>query len=298
MANSTSLILAADVGGSHITSGMVNLDERLVITESIARNKVNRYGTADEILRVWSETLRMTINKSGKMFSGIAFAMPGPFDYEGGISLIRGFDKYEALYNIDIRRELSTLIEFPEEFILFRNDAEAFLAGEIFAGAAKGYSKIIGVTLGTGLGSAKSINGVTKDAERSTMLYNNIKIEEIVSTRGLLKIYEELTGIRLRDAKELSGLFATDENSQKSFSFFSGHLAWFLEQFILAERPELVVIGGNIANAWDLFMNDVVSKLEFAIETVPPIIKAELAEDAPLLGAACCFLSPVEITGK
>jgi glucokinase len=292
-------ILGVDIGGSHITAGLVDLDERMVLKDSLVRKAVDRHGTAEEILRAWTDTLQMVDISEGELFSGIGLAMPGPFKYDEGISLIRGFDKYEALYGINIREQLSQRLNLPGELILFRNDAEAFLEGELFAGAAKGYNNlVIGITLGTGLGSAKSVNGITIDAERSGMIYKNDKIEEFVSTRGLLKIYEELSGRKLKNAKEISDLYENDKNAERTFATFAGHLAWFLEQFIKDEQPGLVVIGGNIANAWDLFMSEVIRRLELSLISVPKIVKAELEENAALIGAACNFLSPVQVMEK
>jgi glucokinase len=37
---------------------------------------------------------------------GIAFAVPGPFDYEQGVSLLR--HKFAALYDVNLRREFES----------------------------------------------------------------------------------------------------------------------------------------------------------------------------------------------
>lgn len=283
------LIAGVDIGGSHITAGLINMNDIKLLKETVIRRRLNSQGSAEEILQVWIEALKDVIAQSPVEITKIGFAMPGPFDYEKGICRIKGFNKYEALYEMNIRNILSEALQLEPENILFRNDAEAFLDGELYGGAAKGFLHAIGITLGTGLGSSISHNGITVDAELSVTDYYGEMIEEFVSTRGLLRAYKELTGNILKDAKEISDRYETDINARKTFLIFSQHLSWFLQKFISQENPDVLVIGGNIINSWDLFMNDVIKHLESTGTKMPVIVKALLGEDAALIGGACCF---------
>jgi glucokinase len=94
---------------------------------------------------------------------GIGFAFPGPFDYERGISYIQGVDKFESLYGVNLREELTSRIRdasffkhkrTPDFHIVFENDANLFALGEYAAGKAGRYRKSICITIGTGTGSA------------------------------------------------------------------------------------------------------------------------------------------------
>ncbi|MEO6730699.1 MAG: ROK family protein [Ferruginibacter sp.] len=287
MKTGPNLTLGVDIGGSHITVGLVEMDERRVIEESIIRSKVNCHGTADEILNNWAKTICEAQREEGESFTTIGIAMPGPFNYEDGICLINGFDKYESLYGINIRTGLAKRTGIAPKNICFRNDAEAFLEGELFCGAARGFAHAIGITLGTGLGSAMSHGGFTRDAEMSVLQYRGDKIEELVSTRGIIKIYKELTGITITDVRCLADLYYTNPSAEKAFHIFAGHLAWFLEIFIRQESPEVLVIGGNIANAYALFMDEVIRQLRLSGVNIPKIAAATLGENAPLIGGAC-----------
>ena len=292
-------VIGVDIGGSHITAGLIEMSEVKIVHSSIVRNKLNSKGPAKEILDVWISTIDQVMKNSPAVVEHIGFAMPGPFDYEKGICLIKGFDKYESLFGMNIREIMAEALSLQPANIRFRNDAEAFLAGELYAGAAKGYQHAIGITLGTGLGSAISHNDVIVDAELSVTPYANGEIiEEFVSARALLRFYKNLTGKELRDVKQLSALCTIDEQARKTFSLFSEHLIWFLTKFIEAENPEVLVIGGNIASAWDLFMNDVESALQKKVKLIPRIAKHVLGEDAALAGAACCFQKVVINIGQ
>lgn len=288
MAIERNLTLGIDIGGSHITAGLVDMDQRTVLMESIIRNKVNSHGTADEILTAWADTIKEVRIKG---FTDIGLAMPGPFDYEKGICLIMGFDKYESLYGMNIREELAARTNIGPAHICFRNDAEAFLEGEIFCGAARGYKHVIGITLGTGLGSAISHNGVTKDAGLSVLDYNGEKIEEWVSTRGITRMYKDLTGKTVNDAETIAALANSDREALSTFELFAHHLSWFLKKIILQESPEVLVIGGNIAHSFELFMGNVEKNLAESGLSLPHIVKATLGENAALIGAACKLIT-------
>lgn len=289
------LTIGVDIGGSHITAGIVDMRRKIVHSHSVCRNEVNRNGSADEILNVWAETIRQAIGLVENSFAGIGFAMPGPFDYEEGICLIKGFDKYEALYGMSVRFELAKRLRVPPQDIVFRNDAEAFLEGELFCGAARDYKHAIGLTLGTGLGSAISHNGVTHDAELSVLDYQGEKIEEWVSTRGLIRIYKELTGVPIHDALAIAEYYHTKDEARQTFKIFAGHLSWFLQRFIEKEEPEVVVIGGNIAKSFNLFIDDVTNNLVEAKVSLPKIVQATLGENALLIGGACKCLTTAKI---
>ena len=72
----------------------------------------------------------------------------------------------------------------------------------------------------------------------------------------------------------------------KSFEKFSDDLSWFLTKFIQQENPEILVIGGNIIQSWDLFMDRVLQNLTASLGSIPKVVKASLGENAALIGGA------------
>jgi glucokinase len=288
---SNDLILGIDIGGSHITAGLVDMDIRKVKPGSTIRKKVNCKAPAEDILSVWADTIHEITRLCPNTFSKLGFAMPGPFDYEAGVCLIKGFDKYESLYGINIRTSMAERLDIVPGDILFRNDAEAFLEGEIFCGAAASFKHAIGITLGTGLGSAVSHNGITRDAALSVLEYNGEKIEEWVSTRGLIRIYQDMTGKKVHDALTIAELYHSDAKAKDAFKIFAHRLSWFLQKFIIQESPEVLVIGGNIANSYELFIGELEKHLAINGIRLPKIFRATLGEYAALIGGACKFMS-------
>ncbi|SEM77930.1 glucokinase [bacterium A37T11] len=291
MNNSTSTnVLGVDIGGSHITAALVDLKISAVIPATFIRKRVDRNATADVILGTWAGAILEIANKFPDSFDQIGIAMPGPFNYKEGISLITGFDKYEALYLVNIREELAKRLSMAPSAICFRNDAEAYLAGELIGGAAKGFNRAIGITLGTGLGSSYSYDGITADAELSVLPYKGEKIEEFVSTRGIVRAYYELSGERVDDARAVTDQYDSNPLARQAMQVFADDFSWFLEQFVHKHQPEVIVIGGNIANAWNQFIPQTLQNLQALLQNIQ-IVPSALGEDAMLIGGASCHLN-------
>jgi glucokinase len=273
-----------DIGGTHITAAVVDLDNRSVLPGTELRAHVNAHGRADEILKVWFEVIEKTTRKIPTSLKGIGFAMPGPFDYQGGISLIKNMHKYDALYGLNIKELLAQRLGIHVTQIQMRNDAEAFIAGEVMGGAARGVDHAIGITLGTGLGSAKSHFGITEDVNRGSSLFKEGIAEDYISTRWFVKRYRELTGQSIPGVKELLDRGVDDPMVQQLFHEFCSNLALFLQTFIRDEGAEMVVVGGSIAQAFELFYPQLIKMLPKEYERVE-VKKAGLGEAAALIGA-------------
>ncbi len=284
------IVLGIDIGGSHLTAALVDEATRKFVPDSYLRVRVNSKGTAEEILDIWTKAIDDTFQAHPVKSKRIGIAMPGPFDYANGISLIKGLDKYEALYKLNVKEILSKRLSIPETSILMMNDAACFLRGEVYYGAARGYQDVIGITLGTGTGSAMHHHGITHDANLGPAPFMDSIADEYFSTRWFVKRYSELTGNTVKDVKTLADLHGSDEQVKNIFKEFVKNLVVFLEGFVRAEKPQVIVMGGNIAQCSSLFMEDLTAQLAARNITVP-IVRAELGEEAAILGAASLFES-------
>jgi glucokinase len=286
-------LLGLDIGGTHVTAGLIRLADSSLVPDSLVRMDVNSKGSAEEIIAVWVGTISRMRRLFPGSFEHIGIAMPGPFDYEAGISLIMGFDKYESIFRMNIRQVLADRLGISPLSIRFKNDAAAFLEGEVLAGAARGCCNCIGVTLGTGLGSAWSVNGRTEDAELSVTPYLDGIAEDYLSTRWFVKRYFELTGKTVCNTKALVDCFDGNAAAAQVFEEFSGHFAVFLDSFIRGRQPDMLVIGGNMAKAAPLFLEQTRTKLSPAAAGIR-IRLATLGETAALIGGAGCWKEEYE----
>src|SRR5215207_3029952 len=98
---SNSKVVGIDIGGSHITAAVVDLQQRQIQPGTLIRNRVNSHAAADDIIHQWSETISQVFECDNSISKKLGLAMPGPFDYENGICLIKGLDKYEHLYGLN-----------------------------------------------------------------------------------------------------------------------------------------------------------------------------------------------------
>jgi glucokinase len=292
--NNSSIVAGIDIGGSHITVALVDLKTRSLLPGTHIRKLIDSHGPANDIITEWSSIINKAF-KDTDCHKRIAIAMPGPFDYEEGISYIQNQNKYDSLYGLNVKSLLAESLQIDESDILLKNDAACFLQGEVFGGAAKGFKNAIGLTLGTGLGSAIFTNRISEDAKLWQSPFLDGIAEDYLSTRWIVKRFYEMTGIMVQNVKELFNVKTNGETLKEIFKEFGKNLALFLSGLILIEQPEVIVFGGNISNAYSLFYDELNIHLP---ATLYPIFlrKAELGENGSIIGAASCWyqkLNPV-----
>jgi glucokinase len=287
---SNAIVIGVDIGGSHITAGAIDIESQCLLKHTLKRNFVNANAGASEIIDLWSGTISAVMQTLG-FNARIGIAMPGPFEYSSGISKMRNQNKFDALYGLNVGRLLADQLRISPNAIQFLNDATCFLRGEHFCGAAVNYQSVVGVTLGTGLGTSYLKEGRVEDADRWCSPFFDSIAEEYLSTRWFIKRYEELSGIQLNDVQEMANLHTKE--TLKVFTEFGQNLGLFLAQFCKSQDAELVVLGGNIANAEKLFLPETINFLSDNYKAVP-IIKSHLGEEASLIGAASCWQAQIE----
>lgn len=294
-----SLVLGVDVGGSHITVALVDLQSGSIVKNSLARAHVNSHGTVNEIIKTWSTTIQEVRTTHQVKVDRIGIAMPNPVDYESGVSYIKGIDKYDALYGLNIKELLARELQLTPGRIRMKNDAGCFLNGEAVGGAARGYKDAIGLTIGTGIGTARYHNGIAEDADLWHSPFKESIVEDYLSSRWFVNRYKEISGKMVKNVKELSLAYETNPEVRAVFDEFAGNLTDFLASFVALEKPEVIVIGGNIANASELFFPSVKRRLADRDIHVP-LCKAMLGEEAAIIGAASCWhqgYSTLNVTG-
>ncbi len=290
------LAIGVDIGGSHISCAAIDLTEKRYLSETFSENDLDNHASADEIFTIWANTIKQTIQKAGaEHVTGIGFAMPGPFDYARGIAWFdEGVKKYENLYSLNvadaIREKLNFSAHFPVRFI---NDATAFAIAEDWIGKSSGTTRSMAITLGTGFGSAFLSNHIPVVSGDEVpafgyvyhLPFENGNADDYFSTRGLLKRYEAETGQKLSGVKELAILAERNPVAINLFADFGLKLGIFLKPLLENFGAEVLVIGGNISNAFNLFGPGLLSYLE-ANKVQTRIEISELKETASMIGSA------------
>lgn len=285
------LAAGVDIGGSHITVALINLTNRSILENTWCREPVNAGGSAEEIINTWVSVIHKCFSKAAISPGLIGIAMPGPFDYDLGISYMKDQGKFRELYGMNVRELIAAKLGISKEAILFNNDASCFLQGELFTGTGKGYNQVIGLTLGTGFGSAIASDGIVTDAEFWCAPFKNGIAEDHLSGRSLVHTYTTISGKTVDQAKQLFENAEQDEYARQAFIQFGNDMAEFLNGVTQNKSPELIIFGGSISNAFELFAPAVKQNL-----ADPTILLAHstLGENAALIGAASMWFRDVK----
>lgn len=288
--------LVVDVGGTSLKYALVDL--RGQITGSYPKSRsINSKGDREEILKsfidVFREMFEHARNESMKPL-GISCGVPGPFDYERGISLIKGLDKYSEIYGVNLKNEFRNRLNLSKKFpVLFEEDSAVFLRGEAMFGAAKNYNNIIGITLGTGFGSAfmkkgrivRSGPGIPPLAWIGGIPYGEGIFDDYASKRGIEKIYKKMCNKNL-GVKEIA-IEARSGNycAKEVFENLGELIGSFMRPIVSDFDADCLLMGGQISNAFDLFEHSLKKEL-FKSKKDLDIRKASDLDRSPILGAA------------
>ncbi|MDP4210286.1 MAG: ROK family protein [Bacteroidota bacterium] len=291
--------IGADVGGSHISCAVMDLETRSVVEGSFVTQKVNNQASAEEVLGNWVSALNQSIQSIDKtQLAGVGFAMPGPFDYANGVALFtHEVAKFEKLYGINVAEQLKNRLSLDGEAdIRFMNDASAFAVGEAWLGKAAGVDRSVSITLGTGFGSAFVDNGVPVVEREDVpamgcvwhLPFKDGIADDSFSTRWYIRRYAEMSNHRASGVKEIADRVATDQMANEVFAEFGQNLGEFLGPWLKKFEAKVLVIGGNVSGAYNLFGGYFEEKL--AQQNVTTTIGiSELKEDAALVGSARMF---------
>ena len=289
------LAIGVDIGGSHISCAAVDLKSFRVLHETRTEKAVDNKAEASQIIGVWVQALSEVIEKIPEnSLKGIGFGMPGPFDYVKGISYIKGVAKYEKLYGCNVKNAISDNLNLHDNFpVRFMNDVSTFAVGEALVGKAAKAERSISITLGTGFGSAFIANRIPiVDGPEVPKLgcvyhlpYGDNIADDYFSTRWFIGRYKRLTGRDLKGVKEFAEHAGTDKVVMDLFEEFGTNLGIFLAPWLKRFRAEIVVVGGNISHAYNLF-GDIFENSLKKEGCNCKVALSELKEDAAFIGAA------------
>ncbi len=268
------IILTLDAGGTNFVFTAMQHGE--IIGESIhlPASTKNEVSCTQTIIEGF-ELLKL---KLGKEIKAISFAFPGPADYQNGI--IGDLPNFPGINgNYPLKAILEEHFNIP---VFINNDGNLFAYGEALVGilpkindelksygSPKTFQNLIGITLGTGLGCGIVINKTLLNGDNSTAgeihnmsnpNNNNWSIEESVSTRAIQSMYAEYAGIKIDDSVMPEQVFKIaigerDGNKNAAICTFQeyGKALGFVIGNVIALIDGIVVIGGGITAAWNLF---------------------------------------------
>src|SRR5690606_11241529 len=280
-------LIGLDIGGSHISVAEIGWDGRDVSVSNFFEADVDTRRGVEDIISDWSNLIRKSIGDRTDFRLGIA--MPGPFDYHNGVSMIKDQGKMKSLYGLSVKNLLAEKLQINPDHIQFTNDAEAFLLGESLAGAGRRFENSIGLTLGTGLGSAIKSGDKIQDAKLWTASFRDGIAEDYLGTAWIKRVAEGNFGIGISGLKDLLAGEFDPKIVAEILSQFGTALGEFLAPYLKDMHSPGVVLGGKISRAADRFLSYTHAELSRA-GCFPEIKIAELGEKAAMIGACLPFI--------
>ncbi len=292
--------IGCDIGGSHISCGIVDVASGYIEKNSLISVKVDNSSKREIIIKAWTEAIencKKRLPEEGQ-FLGIGIAIPGPFDYENGIGLYDNSNqKFVHLKDVNLKKELSISLKLAIDKIKFINDATAFALGSFWYGSGKGYTKTVTITLGTGFGSSFINNGKAIDEGPSVpdngclwhISHKDGIVDDYFSTRWFVGKYHDLYNIKVEGVREIAkSAKEGDIKALSLFKLFGENLADCLAPHLKNFESEVIILGGNIAEAYEFFKPSLLEGLQ--VRNVKTDVKvSKLKESAAMLGAAALF---------
>lgn len=288
-------VLAVDLGGTNIRMAAVRSDGTII---QRAKRPTPSDLTPDQLLEL-TRHLAGDCDSSNNS-SGIAFAAPANVDPDG---VLRNLPNLPLLDRFALKAGLETSLGIPA---VVENDATAAAIGEHWLGASKGVDNSIMVTLGTGVGGGIIVDGKPlRGPDGGAGKIGHIAVEPDghpcgCGSRGCIEQYASATaigrmareiGMNAANSREVYDAFlAEDERAKRVFQTMGRYLGIMLGGLVNALNPEIIVIGGGAAAAWDAFYASVREEIDFRAFAEPAqratLAQTQLGDDAGILGAA------------
>jgi len=308
------LICAVDLGGTNLRAANIDCEGR--IHERVRTVTPGSKPAADVVAAIAAAVRKCESEcaKRGAHLGGISVVIPGSVQVETGV--VFNAPNIPSLQGYGLAPALATVLGRP---VLLENDANAAALGEMWQGAAQGCRTIICLTLGTGVGGGIILDGkLWRGADGTAGEIGHTSVEPFGGVQcgcgsvGCLEVYASATAIvrmtrevlaehpspllhsiaadDLTSQKVCTAAMAGDERALEVFRRVGVYLGIGMANLINILNPEMIVVGGGVSGAWELFAQHARAEVMKRAFPVPGqrcrIVQAEGGDDAGLIGAA------------
>lgn len=274
-------VIGVDLGGTKVAAGRV----RDGVVEAVARREVPADRARDVVFEAVADAVAAV---TGGGVAAIGCGAPSVVDVATGI--VREVGNIPSWTAFPLADELQARFGKPAAI---DNDANAFALGEHRFGAGRGCRHLVGMTLGTGLGTGVVLDGrLVRGAncgvgELGKTDYRGGRLQDWCASDYFPREWGAEAGELHRRARD------HDRQAVAAFEGYGAELAVAVMRALYAYDPEVLVLGGSIASAFDLFEPSLRRGLEaFAYPHIVErltLVPSRL-EHAPILGAAALAL--------
>lgn len=308
--------IGVDLGGTNIAVGVVDENFKII---GRGKMKTNAPRPAEEIFDDISTAINMAVADAGLTMddiSTIGVGTPGSVNKEEGLI---EFSNNLDFNNVPAKKLLEDRTGKP---CVFENDANAAALGEAYAGAGNGVKNLVAVTLGTGVGSGIIVGGkvlggmndAAGEMGHTTIIFNGEQCncgrkgcwERYASATALIaqtkaKMLEcpdskmwDIVGGKIENVSgrtAFNAMYEGDEAGKQVVDQYIEYVAVGVTNIVNIFQPDVICIGGGIANEGENLINPVKEYVRKECYTKHAkkqtvICAAVLGNDAGIIGAA------------
>ncbi|WP_248579865.1 ROK family protein [Nocardioides sp. InS609-2] len=289
-----SALLAIDVGGTTVKSAIVDESGRVLARHSVP---TGRGEAAQAAVRDAATHLAARARHLGLSLVGAGVVSPGIIDREQGVV---HYASNLDWADVSLRAVVGSVVDVP---VAVGHDAQAAGEAEWSLGAARGSRDFIHFSVGTGIAASIVVAGtrisgsaggagelghtpVHPGGEKCPCGQRGC-LEVYASGGGVARRYFTLSG-RTATAREVVQLLDRDPAARQVWDDAVAAWVTSLATCALVLEPELVVLGGGLAQAGEALLGPVRDGLARALTwRSPPALRVStLGTDAATLGAA------------
>ena len=288
--------IGVDVGGTKIVAGLVERDGTVVRVE----RRPTPVESTDALLAGLAAAVESVRDESA---AAVGIGIPSTIDQRAGTAV---FSVNIPLAEVDVRRWAGEAFGMPAAI---DNDANCAALAEWRAGAGRGTTDMVMITLGTGIGGGLILGGrlyrgwIGAGAELGHIVVDGLEgepcqgfctgrghLESLASGRAVDQIAERLLGPGAGTPELAAAARGGNEAASETLAAAGRWLGTAIATVVNLLNPELIVVGGGFGEAFDLLIGparDVLARDGVVpAREVVRIIPAELGSDAGLIGAA------------
>ena len=273
--------IGLDIGGTKI-SGVLFDGEKIIADYTLAtpRDSFNHFlimlkAVIDPLLESAHKN-KLKIGGAGLGIAGIISASEGKILKSPNISFLN---------NKQIAKELEKIIALP---VKIDNDANCFTRAEAKIGAGAKFTNVYALTIGTGIGGGWWVNNKIYTGAHGAANEPGHLLIDCQEFIDLEKAYHKL--MQNNPAQMAEEAYRGDRLAERVYEEFGRLFGVSLVNIINILDPEIIIIGGSVAESSELFMNIVRKTVaEYSFSPVAKkikIVNGKLGELAGAMGAA------------
>jgi glucokinase len=301
-------VLAVDLGGTKLAIALANRDGKLLERQTVAVNTSSARAPVQQIISL-ARSLVAARNLHGRL-SAIGVAVPGLVRRDGTVWA----PNLPGWQTMPLARHLKVALHVP---VIAESDRNAAVLGETWRGTARGQNDAIVLMLGTGIGAgimsdgrlvrgAHELSGcagwmvVTDDHHEPSQTVGQLEslaagpgIARAVKqelARGISSLLEHIPKDSINAYEVAEAARRGDVLAIEVFLEAGKLLGYGVANLVSLFDPEIIVIGGGLARATDLFLDAVRESVKRCAQPIAAkrvrIVTSKLGADANLLGVA------------